>query len=325
MNKDFYTRLLESHIIQEFIHGVSIKDLMLETRSIVPNIDFIVSNIYKSVSKQLYFTLKNKENTTKAYTEKDINISDNFFFKEIKLTVSFTINNNTHYKGNFDPIKSFKVINGKYIFIPNIDIFVMGNSFDFFYKTFMFSLSHELTHAYNYFMYYTEHGFPESKEQILKTGLGRQNLAMQGSYQYEQAIGNILYRLSRRELNAHLGQLRQELLQHKDKIIDSKSAIYYVKQSESYNKNFAFLKRNIENICNITNESVQNDIIFFTNMIANKNFSNYKQVKKFFLNKWLKFYKNYITKASKIVYDVFEENSNPIVYDDFSKNINITN
>lgn len=299
----FYENLLKSHIILEFVHGKTNKDNLLETRSVVPNIDIIVNNIFQAVSKQMFETISKKTETIQKYTEKEINLNK-AFFNEIDLTVTFKFNTKTRYKGNFQPLLSFK----NNFFKPHIQIIVYAFDKEKMYKTFIFTVAHELTHAYNYYQYFRKHGFPESKEDILKAGLVRQQIAI-NSFGNEQAIGLLNYKLSKKELNAFLGQLRQELLPYKEKIIDSKSAFFFIKNSESYQKGFCGIEKIIASLINIENIEVQEQIIFFTNMITDRRFTTYNQVKKFYLNRWYKWSKQYLTKASKIAYDVFEENN----------------
>ena len=307
--KSFFDNELISHIVLEFKHGkISVNNLN-EVRHVVPNIDYIVNKFYNIVKKQILDTEENKRNTEAIYTNKEIKI-ENCFFNNFTLKLNLIYGKNMkNYGGKINPISSFKKdLNGKISFEPKIEITIESNDFYDFIKKFGFCLSHELTHAYDYYQYFVKHGFPESINDILKYGKSRHVDAMMGQFNTQRAIGGVFYGLSRKELNANLGQLRQELINNNpEKIIDSKSAFAAVKRTESYQVNFLNLEKNINIIMSINDENKQKEIIKLTNSIGRKKFTTYNQVKKFYYGLWFKYSSSYLTKASKIVHDVFDE------------------
>ena len=305
---DFYCDLLKQHLVYEFTHGRFNRDIIFEVRSIVPNIDYIVNTVTTAVQKQINTTIEKGYETTRIYTEKSFEIK-NCFFNEFYFEVTFKIGDKPTYPGGFAPIESFIYSNKKkgYIFRPYIIIAITSNNFDDFCNKFKFSIAHELTHAYGFYQYCIEHGKPQSKDEILSYGLLKQQSAMNSGLNFKSMIGILHYKLSFKELNAFLGQLRQELINNKDNIKDSQSAFNIIKDTNSYTKVFQDNKQKIEELCSITDETNQQLIIKYTNQVANKKFTTYNQIVKYYQTKWYKWSKLYLTKASKIAYDVFDE------------------
>ena len=126
-----------------------------------------------------------------------------------------------------------------------------------------------------------------------------------------KAIANMLYKLNRMERNAYIAQLKQELLNKKSNLKNTKTTFETIKETESYKK-FLSLEDNIKILSNITDVMTQNEIINAVNTIMGTFFSNYAQVKKYLINRWNKWRKKYIVTASKIAYNIFDEN-NPII------------
>jgi len=323
---NFYDKLLLFHLIHEFTYGNVSKKILSETRGIVPNIDNIVKTFVSNIGMQIYSAF-NDENyfsnvVTSEYTEKEIPLPKDCFFNQFYLKISIEKNNEVTYHGGMYPIKSF-IINKNgdgFVFRPYIVLHIEGESIQTVVNKLSIALSHELTHAYDYYMYFQKNGFPQSVDDIEKSGTKRFTDAMRGNHSIERVIGDIMYRLSQKELNAYLGQLRTELKFVATKIQDAKTAFKAIKETSSYQKTYKFLEDEISYIVNnVEREDYQHLIIKYTNSVANKNFTNYQQVVKYYFNRWYKWSETYLTKASKIAFDVFSESSN-IGYEDDKTN-----
>ena len=121
-----------------------------------------------------------------------------------------------------------------------------------------------------------------------------------------RAIGNTLYLLSRVERNTYIAQTQQELLQRKDELEDSQSIMNVIKSTGSY-EHFAWLDKNMGIILSdYLKEPAQEEIINAVNDIMDKNFTNYQQAQKYLSRRWNKWKKEYLTRVSKIAYDIYD-------------------
>ena len=313
---NFYDKLLLFHLIHEFTYGNVSKKILSETRGVVPNIDNIVKTFVSNIGMQIYSAF-NDENyfsnvVTSEYTEKEIPLPKDCFFNQFYLKISIEKNNKVTYHGGMYPIKSF-IINKSgdgFVFRPYIVLHIEGESIQTVVNKLSIALSHELTHAYDYYMYFQKNGFPQSVDDIEKSGTKRFTDAMRGNHSIERVVGSINYRLSQKEMNAFLGQLKIELNNQADKIQDAKSAFDAIKKTDSFYSTYMYLKNEIETlIYDVEDVDMRKEIIKYTNSVAEKKFTNYDQVKKYYFNRWYKWSEKYLTKASKIAFDVFAENS----------------
>lgn len=328
---DFNDKYLLFSLIHEFSYGKVSEEILSEERSVVPNIDNIVDSflnggIIKQVVKVIEYDNKNyfgeifNTSNTEVYTKKNIVLPSDCFFSDFYLELTVKKSKDTHYNGGLYPLKSFIKMQKGFVFKPYIKLNMEGNSSNIILEKISIGLSHELTHAYDYYMYFKKNGFPQSVNDFYKAGTQRFNNAKISNNGVERVIGDIMYRLSQKELNAYLGQLRTELKFVATKIQDAKTAFKAIKETSSYQKTYKFLEDEISYIVNnVEREDYQHLIIKYTNSVANKNFTNYQQVVKYYFNRWYKWSETYLTKASKIAFDVFSEFSN-IGYEDDKTN-----
>lgn len=320
MLSEISKNLFYSHLLYEYKHGVNNNDILFETRSRVPYINEIVESIINSLKENIRTLIKNKEDNVLEYDEKTINLNKNSFFERIILTVNFHYTRKTSYSGGIKPLSSFVTTNNEIVFRPVININLNGSNFYDTIDTLSFAIGHELTHGYDYYQYFLKHGFPQDKTNIEKSGLSRYNKGMQSTNSLERAISSINYRLSLRELNAYIGQLAIEIKKYANEISNSKEALNVLYKTESFKTTYNYLENEINAIIyGNLNDNTKKDIIELTNKICNKNFTSYNQVIKYYFNRWYKWSEKYMTKASKIIYDIFEEYAEPIIYDNFGK------
>lgn len=293
---------LEHHVIVEFKRHNTVPVLLKETHGYINDIDEIIEYFKKLVEEQIITTYSTtNESTTKSYSDK---INFNSFFEWYKLRVTFEISNETKYSGGMSPKSIFiNPINGKWVCVPEINLTIKTNNVINAMKTFSFCMGHELTHCYDLLSYAKEtkqdpwYSIERNRYFDIKNNM---NFGVGNT----KACAHILYSLNRMERNAFIAQLRQELLSNKDNIKDSKSATEVIKQTESYQK-FLLLERNVIIILNNKNKEVQENLIRDLNNIMNKNFINYNQLVKYYLNRWRKWKQQYLSQASKMAYDIF--------------------
>lgn len=304
---------LKNHILCEFsLHKNLHPFLITETRGVVDGMDDIVNVFIRMVKPQVNDLFSTGKPTTIYYDE----TTDEFyysglktFFDSFRLYLTLSIGEKS-YEGGVNSDCIIKV-RGKYRCNPKILLSISARNSIEMLNMLSFTLAHELTHAYNLLQY-----------AIKNNSNGKDNLLNRNKYKNIQdalhtnvninnlkATGSILYNLSRIERNVYIAQLRQELLANKNMIKDTKTAFNLIKQTESYKK-FLNLEKNV-NIINNNNldPRIQNELMNYLNSIMDKKFTNFEQVKKYYNRRWQKWKKAYLVRASKIVYDIFDENN----------------
>ena len=185
-------------------------------------------------------------------------------------------------------------------------------------NTFCVGIGHELTHAYDLWLYAVKNN-KHPLNSILNNKYNNISNARNGNIDTNnlRAVADMLYTLNKMERNAYIAQLKQELNTNKDKIKDMKSAYNLIYKSFSYQK-IKGLENNINIILNLKNKSTQNGILQSLNTIMKTNFTTWNQVKKYFLNRWLKWKNKYLSTAAKIAYDIYAENN--VIINDINMN-----
>lgn len=315
-----YTNLeLKNHLLFEFNYYNN--NVIKETRGVINGIETVVQSMLEMVSKQLHDTFITHKPTYKKYNGLGIKT----FFNEYILTVSAEISHKMSYKGEFHYANSFEQKNDKIICKPHIDIQISANSENDLRYAFSFAVGHELTHAYNLYQYAKTYGIDNMKQNVSYQQKYRNIRRGMNPYVIinYRAVALMLYHLNRMERNAYIAQLKQELLSKKDEIKDSETAFDAIKTTESYKK-FLNLENNV-NLC-LSDEmttTAQNEITYALNSIMEKKFTNYNQVRNYFSDRWRKWKKAYLIKASKIANDIYQENNMSLDGDFMNKNITI--
>lgn len=313
---------LRNHIIYEFYAGLPNREnILMESRGIVSGLHEVVKAICEEMSDQIWETCSVGDETTEMYTGdvSDFNLSTFFRNYTVHLTTIYD-EGKTRYSGGLLIPDSFSDVEGGVICHPVIEFVVYGNDASNMARTIVFAIGHELTHAFNDYQYANKKGL--AKQDIINNFRHGQNYnsiiaSKQSKVQNEKAIANLLYLTNRMERNAYIAQLKQELESVKDTIKDSTSAWNAVLNTESYKK-FKQIERVYEQLVSGTLSNLAKEqIMGFTNKILGKSFVNYERVERFYTNIWNKWKKKYLTTASKIAYDIFEEN-NPATDGDMS-------
>lgn len=321
---------LLNHLLFEFSDVLPGKNrrMLTEKRGRITDIDKIVDYLCVGIQKQALNVIKDRGRST-LYNREEYtgNIKDagiNTFFDEYYITVDiYYQKRNDEYSGGFYPGRSFTNISdpdtGEFIGVkcsPNISIMVNGTTLDEIMHTIRFALGHELTHAYNSYQYANKtHSTVDQTFNNFSEGQ-RYKYIQKASRKYSgnpKAVANLLYHLNRMERNSYIAQLYNELLDRKDEIKDVESAARVIKETESYRK-FKNVRANIEAIYSPTiTDDAKNNIMLVTNEITGKNFTTYNQVKKYYLRVWDKWKKKYLSTASKIARDIYEDNNPEII------------
>ena len=174
--------------------------------------------------------------------------------------------------------------------------------------------AHELTHAYENYC-------------RLKNNNGKDNLILalnrDGYFlnkDYGRTTGSIgadrvkflKYWLTKSELNAYINNIKQEIEYacNDDDIYSMKDILNIVKTTPTF-KNVYFAYKVLVTLYKETNENIQNDSIEMWNQITkNKIVKNYNQLKKILYNIYYKRYRKFVTKISKLSYDIYNSNYN---------------
>lgn len=305
---------LRNHIIYEFYAGLPNREnILMESRGIVSGLHEVVKAICEEMSDQIWETCSVGDETTKTYSGdvRDFNLSTFFQSYIVHLTTIYD-EGKTKYSGGLLIPDSFSDAKDGIICHPIIELTVTGSDSLDMGRTIMFSIGHELTHAFNDYQYASKNGL--TKEDIINNICDRQNYdsittTKQSRVQNEKAVANLLYLLNRSERNAYIAQLKEELESVKDKIKDSTSAWNAVLSTASYKKFKQIERVYMQLMSESLSNSSKEQVIRTTNKILGKSFVDYGRVKRFYTNIWSKWKKKYLTTASKIVYDIFKENN----------------
>ena len=299
--------ILEQHLIFEFVYHNPNKVCINEERSTVPGIDVILEKFLDMIEPQIRETLRNKERTSVYYNNINALGLNNTFFKSLDMQVDLDYGDED-YGGGFDPQGGFKYYGPETKIDFCCELRITANYEGDFRRNIFLILGHEITHAYNIWQWMLKN----KKDFRFSKFDSKTRYTNFKAYKWDESNVIVLkkmhYRLSRIEMNAYIAQLKQELQLLSVMINDSRSAFNAIKRTRSYQQNFLWLEKQISILNGMDDLETQSYIISDTNRIANKNFTNYNQVLKYYNERWFYYKKEYLTKASKIAYDIYTEN-----------------
>lgn len=317
---------LRNHIYFEFIN----KNHLYESRGAVDAVDEIVNVFVRMIEPQVIELYRTKQPyITREYDETNevfANSGVNAFFTSFNMKLTINIWPKRRYKGGVYNGNITQDIDGNYILVPEIDFDISAENAIDAINVFRFCLGHELTHSYGSLQYRIKNGKSDIDSIFHKNKYKNINMlknVVNGSNSPLEAVADILYVLNRTERNAYIAQLKQELMNMKGEITDSKSAFEAVKKTESYER-FKHLETDIDAICNANiDDNTKYAIMTATNMAMGRNFTNFEQVRKYYAKRWEKWKKAYLSRASKIAHDVYMETH--YMYDgfDMSRSVNL--
>lgn len=305
--------IFKQHILFEFLHNSPNKvSLLYEGRSVVPGIDTILERIMMLLDNQIYYVTSNNVTIQNKCVERynDINALrlNNLFFDSINFTVVLINSEESHINGGF-------AIGGEFVYtgddtkIPlDIDFTISAPNESEFRRLLYLGFGHEITHAYNIWQWMIKNKRNFNFNDFNKKSRYLSFKSHFWDAKNEECIKLVMYRMSRTEVNAHIAQLRQELLLKKNEINDTESAMKTIYSTTSYRIWYKFLNKFVHDIQCLTDKSTQDNLIHILNFVGGKNFTTYNQFLKYFKERWFYLQKEYMTKASKIVYDIYSEN-----------------
>ena len=302
---------LKTHVLYEFMDGRPNRDnIIMEERGVVGGMSKVVECLSQNMIAQLAFSCDEGEDSVETYSGKISDDGTDTFFDNYTIELSFHFSDGSYNGGTVIP-RSFSDTEKGIECHPYIYLHIYDTDLNSAIYKLRFCLGHELTHVYNMLQYAIKYGLKASS---MMTSMALQNYpniahGMKSYIPNEKAIADICYKLNRMERNAYIAQLKQELEEMSDTIIDSHTATEAIKRTESYKK-YKNLERNVEILCsdNIS-EKAKQEIIKYTNSIMMTYFTTYKQVVKYYLGRWDRWKKKYLSTAAKIVHDIYDEHN----------------
>lgn len=277
--------------VPETLENVVLK--MLEIAS--PDIDKLFAGDISTPSKVFHY--KNNINFKK--------LGIPAFFKNFELILSLkkiSSNEKPGYRGSYYSNASLKKkLVGGWKVSPKIKLTIWAKNADIVKRMFVCSLTHELTHSYMDLCY-----SQKNNKNFIKESIKRRGGNIYAAEETGSDIGNVFYLLYRPERNAYLAQLQEELSLKKNKIKDKKTLNQALKSTIPW-RHYKWLDRNITEIINETDEHKQKVNMEDTEKIMDKHFNNYSQFQKYMSGRFKKWEKAFLTKSSKIAYNVYEK------------------
>lgn len=296
------------HLLYEFgndYHGS--KKILTETRGVVSGLNDVVKYLSGKMSGQIEDTVRLKTEITQIYNGDDLSSFFNDYLVELTTDYDVSAKKPRYSGGLFTKLSFFDTDDGV-LCRPCIRLKITGNDEGKIEDVLSFCLGHELTHAYDMYQYALSRGCKAGDLLTnIEYGQGYTKMfnAVRNNVPMKKFVGELLYTLNRMERNAYIAQLKQEL--DKAGIYDSGSALKAIKQTSSYGR-FIATEQKIKAILHPeTSDDVRREIMVYTNELADRSFSNYEQVKKYYVRRWLKWKKKYLSTASKIAHDIYIE------------------
>lgn len=305
------------HIFYEFSHNVFTDDgfgMILENRGkiyeskgIFNGIDDIVAHIREHFRLLAHDV---KPNETQIL-EKTFNKLDNFFIENLECKIVYTNTPDINYGSNGTFQSNYNIIknnNTPKLEYGLLNITIISDT-QYFANELESMISHELIHGYEIYNREVKGAFPFG-EALYNYGYGL-NLEWNDKkvnvliYMLRQ----IKYYLVKAEQNAYFAQIRQQLIQHIKEVESSEDA-YNVLRNKTEFKQFINVANYINTLYGIKNENLQKLLIDEWNQISNKKFQTFRQLRRILKNTYLRQFKIFETKISKMCEDVFKHYGN---------------
>lgn len=277
------------------------------------DIDCVVEYIIDLLRPQIKETMSEKIVTGVPLPHSDKTYISNITFKtfiknfEIRLDVRHGLAN--MFNGSVDDAVLIDE-NGNWICDPKIYMVLVATSEAEAVRMCQLCLAHELTHGYNFVEYAIKNGFGP-----VDTRMGRsyrkiiEEMRQREFDEKFTFVHDLLYRLSRLERNAFIGQIYTELRNY-DMEGKSFQEIYeLIFQTRTYKSTVKNIEDENNYLQAVTGQDLQKEIIEQVNYLTNKKFTNFEQVKKYFQNRVDKWKKAFFRKVIKIAYDAYYKNT----------------
>ena len=310
METDIFDFELKNHILYEFFSGVPNKENILrESRGVVGGVHETVRDLVNAMSDQVMDAFKGNEPVSKEYSSRNVAVGSTFF-KNFNISITVQKSDDLRYRGGLVVDNSFsETTDGKARCHPEINLKIQAKTPEEAMNVLKFALGHELTHAYNIFKYAEKNGIRLLSRNInTEQGYQKIQTARNSVVNNESAIGTVMYLLNRMERNAYIAQLKQELNEKSDSIVDGNTAMEAIKSTESYKKLSQIASFLDQLRMGELTQTTKIWLTRYTNNVTGKNFTTYEQVLRYFTGRYEKWKKKYMITASKIAYDIYSEN-----------------
>ena len=296
---------LLKHILLEFqIHN----KMLDEKHGRIPQIQQYIYDLFENAIFPMEQMMKSNNDTIRAEVfHKDIFPNCDCFFTHCNIDITLSLDNKSSFRGGYYPKKSFYSDTTSFV---TMKITVGGKDFNDINNSLRFVFAHELTHAYDDYCKTMHYGTISSKIDIDARKNNYYNTVnLHGFSQNQDAMCDILNRLSPLELKAYIGQFEAEIKPNVDKIKDAVSAWELAKETIAWNK-LDYLERSIKILNSITDKDYQNHLLtYYNNVYPLKPLSTYNQLLKTLNGRFYKFKRIFINRISKILYDLYSENN----------------
>lgn len=300
--------ILFRHLILEFSAHLNTNEgwqylhedrgLMLEKHGIIPNIDHYISIASNYFLEHINF--EKNDDIVIMYGNKFSKI-ENCIFNKVNLEVNY------HYFSGDSYGSAVTWVNDKDCFRCKMTI--NANRITFL-KEFNSLFAHELLHYY------------DNKMRCLNSSKGLMQGLDDGGYFLNNSWGDnnikeeqrrvrlIKYFLTQPELSAYISGLREELrLLLNSQVENAHDVFNKIKKTNIYS-NLKYCQKLINLVMQETDKTVQKNTILAWNEISKNKIQTYSQLKKLIKNVYEKRFRHFITKVSKIAYDVYSDYCN---------------
>ena len=270
------------------------RNILLEKHGILPNIDeyiriatnYFIKNINQYQNEQQIILTKNIFSNIKNCFFKDVDITFNY----IKTNNHASINATTGFKNNTLVMK----------FNANGVLYGLEN-------TFKSIFAHELTHVYENYMRKKNNSI-DIVTALRNDGYFLNNKWGDNVNDGYDRISKIKYFLSKSEMNAYIASTREEILNNISDSTETVNDFIDIVENKSYTYNmFQKIGHMINKIINETNEQIKKETLNRWNNISKTQIDTYAVLCRIIRNKYKKRWETYITKISKLIYDIYEE------------------
>lgn len=244
---------LLKHILLEFqIHN----KMLDEKHGRIPQIQQYIYDLFENAIFPMEQMMKSNNDTIRAEVfHKDIFPNCDCFFTHCNIDITLSLDDKTSFIGGYYPKKSFYSDTTSFV---TMKITVGGKDFNDINNSLRSVFAHELTHAYDDYCKTMHYGTISSKIDIDARKNNYYNTVNLHGFSHNQdAMCDILNRLSPLELKAYIGQFEAEIKPNVDKIKDAVSAWELAKETIAWNK-LDYLERSIKTLNSITDKDYQN-------------------------------------------------------------------
>lgn len=280
---------------------------LYESHGLIPEIDSYVLCFREFVETKMLPFIEDGGTITKVINSMEAFSSvDKPFFSSCSITVTATINDDKYsYRSGYHQDESH--YNGLQNYVE-IEVSASAQYPELLLSLLSTNFAHELTHAYDDYKSQTGGSAP-LKDVVKDTNYQDRLIAWRlGSNQNQRIMGKMLYRLSRMELNAIVGQIYAEI-QGKP-VKTPQEALEAIKGTGAYGI-YTFLKKNIDYINSDLDDLTKLDIAESYHFVTNEKLP-FNAVKKKINSIWYQWSSKFLNNIGKIAYGYYSKTQAPM-------------